>query len=185
MNADLFVRLFAAFGLLAASAAAAPLVARKRRAAGILNLALVSAAAALLLSVSAEALFGHAGHAVRTVSLGPVAVPFLVDGFSAVFLAVIAFMAVTSALYSVRYMDHYPEYGLGGYYLCYPLFVLGMAALVTIDDLALGFTSSWPRPSSSTATASASPWPRSPPGCGARRACPCSPSWRCSWPASA
>lgn len=143
MNADLFVRLFAAFGLLAASAAAAPLVARKRRAAGILNLALVSAAAALLLSVSAEALFGPAGHAGRTVALGPVAVPFLVDGFSAVFLAVIAFMSVTSALYSVRYMDHYPEYGLGGYYLCYPLFVLGMAALVTVDDLALGFTLAW------------------------------------------
>ena len=70
-------------------------------------------------------------------------VPFLVDGFSGLFLAVIAFMAVMSALYSIRYMDHYPDYGLGGYYLCYPLFVLGMAALVTVDDLALGFTVAW------------------------------------------
>ncbi|HPW17783.1 MAG TPA: proton-conducting transporter membrane subunit [Candidatus Aminicenantes bacterium] len=143
MNADLFARLFAAFGLLAAAAAAAPLVARKRRAAGAVALALVSGAAALLLSVSAEALFGPAGPALRTVALGPVAVPFLVDGVSAVFLAVIALMAVASALYSIRYMDHYPEYGLGGYYLCYPLFVLGMAALVTVDDLALGFSLAW------------------------------------------
>jgi hydrogenase-4 component B len=143
MNADLFARLFAAFGLLLAAAAAAPLVARKRTLAGIVNLGLVSVAAVLLLTVSAEALFGHAGHAARTVSLGPLTVPFLVDGFSAVFLAIIAFVAVTSALYSVRYMDHYSEYGLAGYYLCYPLFILGMAGLVTVDDLAAGFTMAW------------------------------------------
>ncbi len=143
MNADLFARLFVAFGLLAAAAALTPLLARKRTAAGLVNLALVAVSAALLLTVSGQVLFGHADHAVRTVSLGPVAVPFIVDGLSAVFLAVIAVMAVMSALYSVRYMDHYPEYGLGGYYLCYPLFVLGMAALVTVDDLAAGFTLAW------------------------------------------
>lgn len=143
MNADLFARLFVAFGLLAAAAALTPLLARKRTAAGLVNLALVAVSAALLLTVSGQVLFGHADHAVRTVSLGPIAVPFMVDGLSAVFLAVIAVMAVMSALYSVRYMDHYPEYGLGGYYLCYPLFVLGMAALVTVDDLAAGFTLAW------------------------------------------
>ncbi len=52
-------------------------------------------------------------------------------------------MAVASALYSIRYMEHYPDYGLRGYYLCYPLFILGMAGLVTVDDLAIGFTLSW------------------------------------------
>ena len=52
-------------------------------------------------------------------------------------------MAVMSAVYSIRYMDHYPEYGVAGYYLCYPLFILGMAGLVTVDDLALGFTLAW------------------------------------------
>ena len=143
MNADLFARLFIAFGLLLAAGAAAPLLARKRTAAGAVNLALVAVSAALLLTVSHEALFGPAGHAARTISLGPVAVPFLVDGLSGLFLAIIAVMAVMSALYSVRYMGHYPEYGLGGYYLCYPLFVLGMAALVTVDDLAVGFTLAW------------------------------------------
>lgn len=143
MNADLFTRLFAAFGLLLVAAAAAPLAARRRKAAGVVNLVLVSASAALLLTVSYGALFGPEGHAARTVALGSLAVPFFVDGFSAVFLAVIAFMAVMSAIYSVRYMDHYREYGLAGYYLCYPLFILGMAGLVTVDDLAAGFSAAW------------------------------------------
>ncbi|HMA53818.1 MAG TPA: proton-conducting transporter membrane subunit, partial [Acidobacteriota bacterium] len=143
MTADLYARLFAGFGFLAVAAVTAPLLARKRTLAGVVNLVLVAVSSVLLLTVSFEAIFGHAGHAARTIALGPLAVPFLVDGFSGLFLAVIAFMAVMSALYAVRYMDHYPDYGLGGYYLCYPLFVLGMAALVTVDDLALGFTIAW------------------------------------------
>ena len=69
--------------------------------------------------------------------------PFLLDGFSGVFLAIIAFMAVISALYSIQYLEHYPEYSLGGYYLCFPLFVLGMAGMVTVDDLSTGFTIAW------------------------------------------
>ena len=143
MTADIFTRLFAGFAVLAVAAVVTPLLARKRRLSGIVNLALVSVSAVLLLTVAFEAVFGHGAHASLTLSLGPVAIPFLVDGFSGLFLAVIAFMAVMSAIYSIRYMDHYPDYGLGGYILCYPLFILGMAALVTVDDLAVGFTLAW------------------------------------------
>lgn len=143
MTADLFTRLFAGFGFLALAAVVTPLLARKRTLAGIVNLALVSVSAVLLLSVSFDALFGAAAHASTTITAGPVGIPFLVDGLSGLFLAIIAVMAVMSAIYSIRYMDHYPEYGLGGYYLCFPLFILGMAALVTVDDLALGFTAAW------------------------------------------
>jgi len=143
MHADIFARLFLALGLLLAAAVVTPLAARKRTLAGVVNLVLVSASAVLLLTVGFEAVFGHGAPAARSVALGPLAIPFLVDGFSGIFLAVIAFLAVMSAVYSIRYMDHYPEYGLGVYYLCYPLFILGMAALVTVDDLAVGFTLAW------------------------------------------
>ena len=143
MTADIFTRLFAGFAVLAVAAVVTPLLARKRRLAGIVNLALVSVSAVLLLTVAFEAVFGHGAHASLTLSLGPVAIPFLVDGFSGLFLAIIAFMAVMSAIYSIRYMDHYPDYDLAGYYLCFPLFILGMAALVTVDDLAVGFTLAW------------------------------------------
>lgn len=143
MTADLFVRLFLGFALLAAAAVATPPLARRRTLAGVLNLVLIAAAAVLLLTVSFEALFGQAGPAARTLTLGPLAIPFLVDGLAGLFLAIIAFMAVMSAIYSIRYMDHYPGYGLGVYALCFPLFILGMAALVTVDDLGLGFTLAW------------------------------------------
>ena len=143
MNADIVTNLFVAFGLLAASAVVSPLLAAKRKLAGIVNLLFVAAASAVLFAVSFASIFGGAGHAARTIALGPVHIPFLVDGFAGIFLAVIALMAAASALYSIRYMEHYPEYGLKGYYLCYPLFILGMAGLVTADDLAVGFTLSW------------------------------------------
>jgi hydrogenase-4 component B len=143
MNADIVTNLFVAFGLLAASAVVSPLLAAKRKLAGIVNLLFVAAASAVLFTVSYASIFGGAGHAARAIALGPVRIPFLVDGFAGIFLAVIALMAAASALYSIRYMEHYPEYGLKGYYLCYPLFILGMAGLVTVDDLAVGFTLSW------------------------------------------
>ncbi|MCK7478171.1 MAG: hypothetical protein M0C28_12735 [Candidatus Moduliflexus flocculans] len=144
MNADLFTRLFAAFGLLLVAAAAAPFVSRKRALAGIVNLGLVSVAAVLLLTVSAEALFGHAGHAARTVSLGPLAVPFLVDGFS----------GGLPGDHRLHGRDERPLLDplhgpLPGVRPGRLLSVLsrcsssGMAGLVTVDDLAAGFTLAW------------------------------------------
>jgi hydrogenase-4 component B len=143
MPADVLSTIFIGLGLLAASAVLSPLVAKKRRMAGIVNLVLTAAAAAVLIAASVPVISGAAGHVTRTLQIGPIAVPFLVDGFAALFVVIIAFMSVMSALYSVRYMDHYPEYGLGVYYLCLPLFILGMIGLVTVDDLAVGFTVSW------------------------------------------
>jgi formate hydrogenlyase subunit 3/multisubunit Na+/H+ antiporter MnhD subunit len=143
MTADLYVRLFAAFGALAAAAVAALAAGRRRALAGTVNLVLVGVSSALLLTVGYEALFGHAGHAARTVSLGPVAVPLLVDGLAAIFLAVVAVMGLASAVYSIRYMDRFPGRDLRGYYACFPLFLLGMAGVLVVDDLALGFTLAW------------------------------------------
>ena len=142
MNPDGLTRLFIAFALLAVSAAVTPLAARKRKSAGLANLLFVSASAVALFTAGLGAIFGK-GHAVRTIPVGPLGIPFLLDGVSGVFLLVIALMAAMSALYSIRYMEHYPDYGLAGYYLCYPLFILGMAGLVTVDDLGFGFTLAW------------------------------------------
>ncbi len=143
MNADIFARLSIAFGLLLAAAVVTPFLARKRTRAGIVNLVFVSASAALLLTVCFEAVFGHGGHAGRTISLGPVAVPLLVDGLAAIFLAIVALMGFSSALFSIRYMERFPNRSLRGYYFCFPLFLLGMACVLVVDDLALGFTLAW------------------------------------------
>ncbi len=142
MNFDIISRLFIALGVLAVSAAITPLAARQRKSAGLLNLLFVTVSSAVLFTVGFGAVFGS-GPASRTVAVGPFHIPFLVDGLSGVFLLVIAFMAAMSALYSIRYMDHYADYGLAGYYCCYPLFILGMAGLVAVDDLGPGFTLAW------------------------------------------
>ncbi|MBM3788804.1 MAG: hypothetical protein FJW35_00475 [Acidobacteria bacterium] len=128
---------------LVASAFVSPLLARRRRLAGSVNLLLTLAAATLLLRTSWEAVFGAAAPETGKVHLGPLIVPFLVDGFSGIFVAIIAFMASLSALYSIQYLEHYPEYGLRAYYLCLPLFVMGMVGVVTVDDLSVGFTLAW------------------------------------------
>ena len=143
MNPDLIGALFVGFGLLAASAVLSPLLAERRRLAGTVNFLLTAAAGAAFLSLSVRSLSGAAGHASRAVALGPVTIPFLVDGFSGFFVGIISLMAVLSALYSIRYMDHYPEYKLWSYYLCYPLFILGMIGIVTVDDLSTGFSVAW------------------------------------------
>ncbi len=143
MTADLFARLFLGLGLLAAAALAAPLAGRRRGRAGVVNLVFVGAAAALLLTVSSEAVFGHGGHAARTLVLGPVSLRLLVDGLAGLFLAIVAVMGLAGALYSVRYLERFPGRDPRGYYAAFPLFLLGMAAVLIVDDFAVGFTLAW------------------------------------------
>ncbi|MBN1938132.1 MAG: hypothetical protein JW843_01000 [Candidatus Aminicenantes bacterium] len=135
--------LFAAFGLLVLAALAAPIFARNRRAAGIVHLVLTAAAAAVLLLIGFKAVFQGGMSEAQNIVLGPLTVPFLLDGLSGLFLIVLSFVVASSALYAVRYMDHDPEYGVGGFYAAFPLFVLGMAALLVVDDLSTGFTIAW------------------------------------------
>jgi formate hydrogenlyase subunit 3/multisubunit Na+/H+ antiporter MnhD subunit len=40
-------------------------------------------------------------------------------------------------------MEHYPDYKLWSYYINFPVFILGMIGIVTVDDLSLGFSISW------------------------------------------
>ena len=140
---DLVIPVFAALAALAAAAVVTPLIARRRRAAGVVHFAFVAAACALLGWAGLKAALGGGMDEAELLRLGPVAVPILIDGLSGLFLTVIAVLSALSALYAVRYMDHYPDYGLGRFTAAFPVFILGMAALVTVDDLSLGFTLAW------------------------------------------
>ena len=66
-----------------------------------------------------------------------------VDGLSAVFVLLIALISACSALYSIEYMEHYPEYGLHRYYPYVLLFVAGMYGIVCTTDLMAGFFLLW------------------------------------------
>jgi hydrogenase-4 component B len=132
-----------AFGLLAAAAIVSPLLARRRRAAGFIHFALIAAAGAVLTWTGLAASLGGAMSEALPLGLGPFTIPVLIDGLAGVFLVVIGLLSALSALYAIRYMDHYPDDGVAGFYAAFPLFVLGMAALVCIDDLSLGFSLAW------------------------------------------
>ncbi|MCX7679412.1 MAG: proton-conducting transporter membrane subunit [Spirochaetes bacterium] len=143
MNVDIYGNLFAAFILLFISAACAPFVAIKRKLLSWLNAVFVSLASIIVLYTSYQIIFEAPPQASRLINFGLFSIYFLVDGLSAFFLSVIAFMSIVSALYSIKYMEHYKDYSLTSYYVNYPLFVLGMMGIVTVDDLSLGFTISW------------------------------------------
>ena len=140
MNENLSIPnlLLGAMSIYLVTALIVPLLAGSRKLAGLMNLLGSLVAGTLLMTIS-----------YLSISSGSVSefhlfgVVFLVDAFSGFFLAIIAFMAVMSALYSIQYMEHYPDYSLRGYYLAFPLFILGMAGVVTVDDLTTGFTIAW------------------------------------------
>jgi formate hydrogenlyase subunit 3/multisubunit Na+/H+ antiporter MnhD subunit len=66
-----------------------------------------------------------------------------VDGLSAVFLLLIAVVSVAAALYSIPYMEHYPDYTLYRYYPYFLLFIAGMYGIVVLTDLMAGFFLLW------------------------------------------
>ncbi|HOT45752.1 MAG TPA: proton-conducting transporter membrane subunit [Spirochaetota bacterium] len=138
MNIDLYSSLQIAMAILLGSAVIVPLLSGKRKLAGWLNFILVTAAAVVLLNISFVSIF-QGGAATQKV-LG---VYMLIDGFSGFFIGIISFLAIMSSFYSIQYMEHYADYKLWSYYLCFPLFILGMIGIVTVDDLSTGFTIAW------------------------------------------
>ncbi len=131
--------------ILLCSAAITPLLASKRQWAGMLNFLSTLAAAIVLTSVAVQVLGSGAAPAMFDLHLGGLAIPLMVDGFSAVFMALISIVATITAFYCIGYMemDHYRHYSLRSFFFCYPIFIAGMIALVSVDDLSTGFTIAW------------------------------------------
>lgn len=131
--------------LLLGSAVITPIFAGQRKFAGWLNAFFCLGAALAFAGVAGSVLMGSGQALSFTIRLGAFSVPFLIDGFSSLFLCLIALMATLTAVYCIGYMEmaHYRRYGLGGFLFAYPLFVAGMIGIVTVDDLTVGFTVAW------------------------------------------
>ncbi len=101
---------------------------------------------------------GLIGHAVAHVlTVGPSARPAAfwampqfgfalrlhVDGLTSVFLVLAAVVAVMASLYSIAYMRHYPDYGVGQYYPHFLLFLAAMYGLVSTTDMMWFFFIFW------------------------------------------
>lgn len=68
---------------------------------------------------------------------------FHVDGLAAIFLVLVAFMAVPASFYSIAYMRHYSDYGVARYYPNFLLFVGGMYGLLSTADAMWVFCFFW------------------------------------------
>jgi formate hydrogenlyase subunit 3/multisubunit Na+/H+ antiporter MnhD subunit len=66
-----------------------------------------------------------------------------VDGLTGVFLVLAAVVAMPAALYSISYMRHYEEYGVGRYYPYFLLFLAAMYGLVSTTDMMWFFFIFW------------------------------------------
>ncbi|MFZ2643334.1 MAG: proton-conducting transporter membrane subunit [Verrucomicrobiia bacterium] len=66
-----------------------------------------------------------------------------VDGLSAVFLGLVATVAMPAALYSIEYMQHHLEHGTGRYYPDFLLFIVAMYGLISTTDMMWFFFIFW------------------------------------------
>jgi hydrogenase-4 component B len=145
MGFTIYHGLLAGISLLIGSSILTQTFARRRRLAGWLNFAFCLAAACLLVGISVQVLTGGAPGGEYHIGVGAFQIPFLIDGFSALFIVLISVMAVITAFYCVGYMemDHYRTMSLRGFFVAYPIFIAGMIGIVTVDDFSTGFTIAW------------------------------------------
>ncbi|MCX7824835.1 MAG: proton-conducting transporter membrane subunit [Verrucomicrobiae bacterium] len=126
-------------------AAVTSLQSRRNTATGWVAFACVAVSSLLVLAAALKTLAVGPGHAVtcfaaRTFSL---AMRVHVDGLSAIFLGLIATVAIPAALYSVEYMRRHAEDGPGRYYPSFLVFIAAMYGVVTITDMMWVFFAFW------------------------------------------
>ena len=66
-----------------------------------------------------------------------------VDGLTAIFLLLAVLIAIPASFYSIRYMRHYQDYGVGRYYPYFLLFLAAMYGLLSTTDMMWFFFIFW------------------------------------------
>ncbi len=118
---------------------------RSKLAAGWFNFVITACAATLCINGAATTLLQGPVPAATIYTLPQYgsSLRIAVDGLSAVFLGLIAVIAVFSSLYSIRYMTHYQDYGVGRFYPNFQFFIAGMYGIVATSDLMVFFCLFW------------------------------------------
>ncbi len=131
--------------LCAGGAVAALLVSKSRSLAGWVSFLATAGTAVLIFQGCASVLLSGASAHPVTVYTGPngYELRLYVDGLSAIFLGLIAVMAVPAALYSISYVKRYSEYGAARYYPSFLLFLAGMYGLMAATDMMWYFCIFW------------------------------------------
>jgi formate hydrogenlyase subunit 3/multisubunit Na+/H+ antiporter MnhD subunit len=120
-------------------------LARHPRSAGWVAVSSTATAGLLAIASAAQVLLGDPGRAETFFAIpwAGFALRLYVDGLSAVFLILIATVSMAAALYSIEYMRHRREHGVGRYYPNLLLFIAAMYGLVTTTDMMYFFFIFW------------------------------------------
>ena len=129
----------------AAGALITLLFSKNKAVAGWISFFITALSGLLAIYAAATVLLSGPGEAVTILSLPAAGSAFriYVDGLSAIFLGLIATIAILSAFFSISYMEHYKEYGVARYYPYFLLFVAGMYGIVTVTDMMVFFFIFW------------------------------------------
>ena len=119
--------------------------ARHRALAGWIAFGVLALSGTLALLGAASVLLTEPSHAETLFSLRGLgfSLRLYVDGLSAVFLILIAVISMLAGLYSIEYMQHRLEHGVGRYYPNLLLFVAAMYGLVSTTDMMYFFFIFW------------------------------------------
>ena len=137
---------FAAILTCAAGAVITLLAARRKALAGWLAFAATAASSALIFTAAGKVLGQGASAEPLQFWASPahaLALRLHVDGLAVVFLVLASGIALPAALYSIRYMQHYDDYGVGRYYPCFLLFLAAMYGLLSSTDMMWTFFAFW------------------------------------------
>ena len=128
-----------------AGAGATRLLARRSIATSWLTFFCVVFSSLLVLAGAAKVLSCGPGKALTLLALHPLgsALRFSVDGLSALFLGLIATIALPAAFYSIGYMARHANDSLGRYNANFLVFIAGMYALVSATDMMWIFCGFW------------------------------------------
>lgn len=121
------------------------LVSRRKESAGWLAFAVTAVTGGMVLWAVAQVLTHGPAQPAQFLQMPAIgfALRIHVDGLTAVFLLLAVLVAVPAALYSIRYMRHYGEYGVGRYYPHFLLFLAAMYGLLSTTDMMWFFFIFW------------------------------------------
>lgn len=121
------------------------LTSRNKRLSGWLAVVFTLVSSVLAGRVAIQVLLHGPQQPVTLVSLSRFgsSLRFYIDGLSAVFILLVAGIALLASIYSVRYMEHYTDYTVRRYYPYLLLFIAGMYGIVTTTDLMVFFCLFW------------------------------------------
>jgi hydrogenase-4 component B len=128
-----------------AGAAVTLLTSRSRTVTGWLAFLATAVSSALALYAAGTALVAGGAQPqefLRVPALG-FALKIHVDGLTAIFIGLIASIALPAAFYSIDYMKHYRDYGVARYYPYFLLFLAAMYGLVSTTDMMWFFFIFW------------------------------------------